>query len=93
VSDFEERLAVLRARFVERLKEDRRCLDRSNLEDRSQEFRHTVHRLAGTAATMGYPAISTKAQTLDHELISGCGDGHDALNELIVAIDEVIILK
>lgn len=89
MSELDDRLAALRARFVARLKEDRESLGAA-ANPGSEDFRHIVHRLAGTAGTMGFPDVSAKAAALEQEMLSGSAEMEPALDALRAAMDEAV---
>lgn len=90
MSELEHRLAALRAKFVERLKEDRQSLEPATVDPTSEDFRHIVHRLAGTAGTMGFPQVSAKAATLEQQMLAGAVSVEAELAALRATMDAAI---
>ncbi|WP_404477604.1 Hpt domain-containing protein [Novosphingobium sp. BL-52-GroH] len=69
--------APLRARFMNRLAEDRIAL--STWDGSSADtIIPVVHRLAGLAGTLGYSEISTVAKAFEAALLGGGSNGHEA---------------
>lgn len=72
MTDFEARLAQLRARFVLRAKDDAVALSGTNSR---AELLTISHSLSGAAGTFGFPAISAAAQNLEEAIYGELADG------------------
>lgn len=65
MSDFEERMAQLRERFLERAKDERaQLIAAATVGDRA-EMRRLAHGLSGSAGVFGFPEIGLDAQALE----------------------------
>jgi HPt (histidine-containing phosphotransfer) domain-containing protein len=73
-------LAPIRARFVERARED---LDKIRA---GEDVRFLAHRMAGTAATLGFAEVGALAGRIDDQMADGAADAAD-LAALIVALE------
>ncbi len=73
-------LAPIRARFVERARAD---LDRIKA---GQEVRFLAHRMAGTAATLGFHDVGALSARIDDQMADGDADPAD-LAALISALE------
>lgn len=71
MSDFDERMAVLRARFVARAAEQRAQLAAALLAEDRDETRRLAHGLSGSAGVFGFPEISADAQALEEAVDEG----------------------
>lgn len=76
----DDRLAALRARFVERSKREATSLHRA-LDDLAagaapdlQEMRRIAHVMSGTAGTFGYNRLGTAAEAFESTLVASPGD-------------------
>ena len=56
----------------------------------SQELRELVHRMAGTAGTVGYHAASVAALAVDQEMAEGRNPTRDTLDSLLLAVNEML---
>lgn len=77
-------MAALRARFVERCRADLARL-RSGCDD--DELVVTIHRLAGSAGSFGFGAISVAAARLDEMIRLGDAPGPEDLAVLISELE------
>ncbi|WP_395670331.1 Hpt domain-containing protein [Phenylobacterium sp.] len=73
-------LAPIRARFVERARED---LDKIRA---GEDVRFLAHRMAGTAATLGFAEVGALAGRIDDQMADGAADPAD-LAALIAALE------
>ncbi|AKM10676.1 Hpt domain-containing protein [Croceicoccus naphthovorans] len=72
MSDFEGRLAALRARFRDRLIEERDwfgCFAAGGAAADAEAARDRSHKLCGIAGSMGYGAVSDAARALEQVLM------------------------
>lgn len=84
----ESRMAGLRVRFIARAGEDRALISEAWRAGNLHTIGELAHRLAGVAATFGFPRIGVVARDLDRAI----GDGHrphiDAeLERLVLLLD------
>lgn len=81
-------LEALRARFVERCRADLAVLKAAPGED---ELALTIHRLAGSAGSFGFPTISALAGDIDMRMRNGEARSTDQLEALIHALEDAIV--
>ena len=86
MTDFDDRMRLLRQRFAERALEDRAALLDALAAGDLPEVRRIVHSLAGAGGTFGYPDVSVAAQRIEDALDEG-GDG-DSVRPLCNAFAE-----
>ncbi|MEJ2407971.1 MAG: Hpt domain-containing protein [Novosphingobium sp.] len=68
--DNQSRLDAIRKRFLGRLSEQRDMLERmSGLERSDDEILDIVHKIAGIAGSLGYPALSAAASEVELLLV------------------------
>ena len=65
MSEFEERMAALRARFIERARHDHQALGEALSAQDLAAIRHVAHGLSGIAGMFGHEAIGTAAATVE----------------------------
>jgi CheY-like chemotaxis protein len=75
-------------RFMTRLAEDRRVLAATIGGAQGGEIAELVHRIAGSAGSLGFEEIGARASMLDELLSREAPDFADALRALVRAIDE-----
>lgn len=80
-------LEALRARFVERCRADLAVLKAAPGED---ELALTIHRLAGSAGSFGFPTISALAADIDVQMRNGEARSGDELEALIHSLEDAI---
>jgi HPt (histidine-containing phosphotransfer) domain-containing protein len=92
VSDFDARYQALRARFVQRCREDLPIIERAAAGEAvdPEALRMTVHRLSGAAGTFGYPELSGLAGAVDDELIERGEAGPRAIAALVEAVRALV---
>lgn len=71
MSEFDDRMAQLRARFVARAAEQRAQLVAALLAGDHDEMRRLAHGLSGSAGVFGFPEISADAQALEEAVDEG----------------------
>ncbi|MCB2047130.1 MAG: Hpt domain-containing protein [Novosphingobium sp.] len=79
MSALEDRLVSLKARFLERARDDLRTFEAIDTsapmaECDRQNLVNSSHKLAGLSGTLGYSEISAAASALESALISGAGE-------------------
>lgn len=67
-ADFDARLAALRARFLDRCRED---LETLRAPPDATTLRAVLHRLAGSAGTFGHAEVSELAGRAEDQLLAG----------------------
>ena len=67
----DEQMAGLRARFLERLEEDRARLEAAIAAGDEAVIRALVHRISGAAGMFGYAALSDRAAEVEEALDEG----------------------
>ncbi len=77
-------LAPIRARFVERARDD---LDRIKA---GEELRFLAHRMAGTAATLGFHEVGALSARIDDQMSNGDADPNDVA-ALITALETLTL--
>ncbi len=97
-ADFQERMAVLRRRFVERTRQDgaivrglrdRMAAGETLVGDRLKEMQRTVHGLSGAAGVFGFDSISEAAHRVEWRL-RGLDQGPGDLDGLLDALEAVL---
>lgn len=83
---FDERMAALRERFLERAASDRVALAAAGEAGDFAAIRDLAHRLAGVAGTLGFPEISVLARALED---AGGAEIAPALDRLLTSIDRL----
>ncbi|KQY91315.1 Hpt domain-containing protein [Brevundimonas sp. Root1423] len=78
-------LEALRARFIERCRTDLAVLKAAPDE---AELALTIHRLAGSAGSFGFPTISAIAADIDMSLRSGDARSREQLDNLIRVLED-----
>ncbi|MFN3388742.1 MAG: Hpt domain-containing protein [Allosphingosinicella sp.] len=68
MSDFDARMAQLRARFLDRAAAERAQLVEAMAADDAAEIRRIAHSLSGAGGVFGFPAISASAQQVEETL-------------------------
>jgi len=68
MTGFDDRMAELRTRFVERAKEDRAALTAALVEGDHAAVRRIAHSLAGNAGIFGFPGITDAARAIEDAL-------------------------
>ncbi|MXP42076.1 hypothetical protein GRI75_10535 [Altererythrobacter soli] len=92
MTDYDQKMSELRARFRERLAGELEDLCRFSAATASPHdlasLRDKVHRLAGLSGTMGYPEISAIAKRLD-EALGGTPEA-DQIDQLTATLSDAI---
>ena len=65
MGDFEDRMAGLRLRFIDRAARDRGAVEAALAQEDRSSLRHLAHGLAGTAGIFGFAAIGQAAQQVE----------------------------
>jgi HPt (histidine-containing phosphotransfer) domain-containing protein len=94
MTDAADPFAGIRARFSERLIEDRRVLAEVPTEGLTgAEIVSRVHRLAGLAGTLGYPQLSSCAKRLESAIVHESFDALqvDLFRETLLSQVDVIL--
>ena len=68
MNDFEQRMATLKARFIERAAADRGALADAWTARDAEAIRRISHSLAGNAGMFGFPELSATARELEEAL-------------------------
>lgn len=83
----DERISALRSRFVQRARDDRAALQLCREQNDRVSVRDLAHRLAGVAATFGFPEIGNAAFEVQDAL-----DRDKSEDALAEAVDRLIDL-
>lgn len=86
MTGFDDKLAGLRARFLDRCRTDLPLLEAAAARPQAadaEELRFCVHRLAGAAGTFGFPDLSAAAGDADDELVQGRAPSPDQLRRVV----------
>jgi len=85
-------LPALRQRFLERLFEQRSELQRLAARDDAEEIIDIVHKIAGIAGSLGFPALSDRAKDAEEWIRNNARieSGDSPLSRLLSAIDNAI---
>lgn len=84
-----ELMATLREKFVARCQQDLTSLSNLSARDDAREVRAIVHRLAGSAATFGYPDAGRAALTVDQAYAAGRPPSDEDIRAVISALSAV----
>jgi HPt (histidine-containing phosphotransfer) domain-containing protein len=92
MSEFDERFAALRERFLVRTREDMAAIEKAAAtQDPDRDaLRRVVHRLAGAAGTFGFATLSRIAGEADDALVVEQPDIADELERLIAELRLVL---
>ena len=71
MTDFEARMAALRARLAERCREDRAAISEALANDNRETLIDRAHKLAGIAGMLGAPELGEAAFALEEDLLAG----------------------
>ena len=74
MSAFDERMAELRAHFLERAAAQRAELEAALAAGEREEIRRIAHSLAGSGGVFGFPRVSEDAQAVEEAVDAGPGD-------------------
>lgn len=89
MSDFETKLAALKAKFLDRCRADLPLLEAAATDPAAADpeaLRFCVHRLAGAAGTFGYKDLSRAAGEADDELVLGRAPTREQLERVIALV-------
>ncbi len=75
MSEFEEKMAQLRERFLTRAQEERAQLIAAVAAGDGAELRRLAHGLSGSAGVFGFPEIGLDAQALEEAVDAKAEDG------------------
>jgi PAS domain S-box-containing protein len=82
-------LEALRIKFVARCLADHEALERLRLPEDVREIRAIVHRLAGSAATFGFPDAGLAALAVDQALSSGSAPKPEDVEMVLAALKRI----
>lgn len=74
MSDFGDRLAIFRERFLARAVEDVAMLKQALAEEAWDDMRRRAHSLAGNAGLFGFPEVGDDARRLEESIDEDEGD-------------------
>jgi HPt (histidine-containing phosphotransfer) domain-containing protein len=87
MNGFDQRLADLRRRFLERTRKERMQLASACQTIDREELRRVSHGLAGSAGIFGFADLGRSAQTLEEAIYRDAGNGEiRALAEELIAL-------
>jgi HPt (histidine-containing phosphotransfer) domain-containing protein len=84
MTDFDDRLAALRARFLARAADDRAALATAQKANDREAIRRIAHGLAGAAGVFGFADISAAARAVEE---AGEDDIRSRLAHLLALLD------
>lgn len=87
MSDFGDRLAALRQRFLVRAAEDAAAIETDMAAGAWDDVGQRAHRLAGNAGLFGFPDITHDARALEEAI------DEDARDEQLIALATTLIAK
>lgn len=74
MSEFDERMGQLRARFLVRAEDERAQLVAACAAMNRNEIKRLSHGLSGSAGVFGFPAVSLDAQAVEEGVDENAGD-------------------